>query len=447
MESSDLLFILQGLLSNLSINDSKNLINCSVFENISYFMVYLCCGKLYCCDTCHKKAEGHNPLSSGYMLCNDCDGLQPLRNEPNNCACCGSYHPALIKKNLGNNQNAKITLKCTNFSNISYWMVYECCNNLYCCRTCHQKDQNHEAPKSKKMVCFDCGTIQPLRNEPNNCSSCNSYHPALVSGVSTSVPSGFIKCSVYSNIAYFMIYPCCGNLYCCNVCHNNSESHPHQGCSEMICLYCGGRQPLRNEPNNCSICRVNHPALVGKTATNNSQQNSLSLTQGRAKKILKCKRYSNSSYWMIFPCCNNLYCCGNCHNEEQDHNALKCSEMVCFDCGGKQALRFEPNNCSACNSFHSALTSGNTLRVPNCYLPCNTYNNISYFMIFPCCNKLYCCTVCHNNKETHQTVKCLKMVCLWCGGKQDLKNEPNRCAVCNREHPALVSRSAKNRIN
>ena len=143
---------------------------------------------------------------------------------------------------------------------------------------------------------------------------------------------------------------------------------------------------------------------------------------------------------MIFPCCNNLYCCGHCHNQDQDHYAVKTPLMVCFDCGSTQNLRYEPNNCEKCKSFHPTLKAGNSNRIPTSFIPCSAYSNISYFMVFPCCNNLYCCPTCHNNKETHSGQKCLDMVCFHCGGKQKLRNEPNRCDICNRNHPALIAK-------
>ncbi|KAG0441897.1 hypothetical protein DMUE_0710 [Dictyocoela muelleri] len=55
-----------------------------------------------------------------------------------------------------------------------------------------------------------------------------------------------------------------------------------------------------------------------------------------------CKHYKKSLRWFRFPCCNNLYPCDICHDDEQPHVAEIAKRMICGLCKKEQSVK---SNC------------------------------------------------------------------------------------------------------
>ncbi|KAL6122795.1 hypothetical protein NUSPORA_00053 [Nucleospora cyclopteri] len=54
-----------------------------------------------------------------------------------------------------------------------------------------------------------------------------------------------------------------------------------------------------------------------------------------------CKHYSKSFRWFRFPCCNSLYPCDICHDEEANHESELANKMVCGLCSKEQSVKKE----------------------------------------------------------------------------------------------------------
>lgn len=72
------------------------------------------------------------------------------------------------------------------------------------------------------------------------------------------------ECSHFSNVTYWMLPPCCYTYYCCNKCHDNTEMHPWQYATRMVCMYCNREQDYRKLPNVCEGCTVAHKGVISK---------------------------------------------------------------------------------------------------------------------------------------------------------------------------------------
>ena len=60
---------------------------------------------------------------------------------------------------------------------------------------------------------------------------------------------------------------------------------------------------------------------------------------------LECNHYK-TNYYNIFPCCNNAYLCGKCHDESESHFWDDAYKYKCIVCGSI----FEGDFCNKCNS-------------------------------------------------------------------------------------------------
>lgn len=67
-----------------------------------------------------------------------------------------------------------------------------------------------------------------------------------------------------------------------------------------------------------------------------------------------CKHYKKSFRWFRFPCCNNLYPCDLCHDEEQKHVAETAKRMVCGLCKKEQSVK---SNCECGMDLKSKKTA------------------------------------------------------------------------------------------
>lgn len=61
-----------------------------------------------------------------------------------------------------------------------------------------------------------------------------------------------------------------------------------------------------------------------------------------------CKHYKKSFRWFRFPCCNNLYPCDICHDENESHVNEMAVKMICGLCSKEQSVK---NNCDCGNDL------------------------------------------------------------------------------------------------
>lgn len=54
-----------------------------------------------------------------------------------------------------------------------------------------------------------------------------------------------------------------------------------------------------------------------------------------------CKHYKKSFRWYRFPCCNKLFPCDECHNQDSNHIIKQASKMVCGFCSEEQNVAKE----------------------------------------------------------------------------------------------------------
>ncbi|KAK9356958.1 hypothetical protein V1523DRAFT_430041 [Lipomyces doorenjongii] len=59
-----------------------------------------------------------------------------------------------------------------------------------------------------------------------------------------------------------------------------------------------------------------------------------------------CKHYKRSTRWFRFSCCNRVFPCDKCHNEQSDHADEHASRMICGMCSREQ--NYQPEVCAYC---------------------------------------------------------------------------------------------------
>ncbi|KAJ8102627.1 hypothetical protein POJ06DRAFT_52658 [Lipomyces tetrasporus] len=59
-----------------------------------------------------------------------------------------------------------------------------------------------------------------------------------------------------------------------------------------------------------------------------------------------CKHYKRSTRWFRFSCCNRVFPCDKCHNEQSDHAEEHASRMICGMCSREQ--NYQPEVCAYC---------------------------------------------------------------------------------------------------
>lgn len=52
-----------------------------------------------------------------------------------------------------------------------------------------------------------------------------------------------------------------------------------------------------------------------------------------------CKHYKKSFRWFRFSCCNSVYPCDECHNEQENHKSETANRMVCGLCSKEQSVK------------------------------------------------------------------------------------------------------------
>ncbi|KAK9237969.1 hypothetical protein V1525DRAFT_376034 [Lipomyces kononenkoae] len=59
-----------------------------------------------------------------------------------------------------------------------------------------------------------------------------------------------------------------------------------------------------------------------------------------------CKHYKRSTRWFRFSCCNRVFPCDRCHNEQSGHADEHASRMICGMCSREQ--NYQPEVCAYC---------------------------------------------------------------------------------------------------
>jgi hypothetical protein len=62
-------------------------------------------------------------------------------------------------------------------------------------------------------------------------------------------------CEHYKNSNKWFRFPCCGQLYPCDVCHNNSEAHEPVWATRVVCGHCSKEQRAEGDDGKCSHCQ------------------------------------------------------------------------------------------------------------------------------------------------------------------------------------------------
>ncbi|KAL8803450.1 MAG: hypothetical protein Q9200_006198 [Gallowayella weberi] len=62
----------------------------------------------------------------------------------------------------------------------------------------------------------------------------------------------------------------------------------------------------------------------------------------------RCRHYSKSYRWFRFSCCNKVYSCDKCHDEEEAHPNEHANRMICGFCSREQNYR--PEDCAVCRA-------------------------------------------------------------------------------------------------
>ncbi|PMD35568.1 zf-CHY-domain-containing protein [Hyaloscypha variabilis F] len=70
----------------------------------------------------------------------------------------------------------------------------------------------------------------------------------------------------------------------------------------------------------------------------------------------RCRHYSKSYRWFRFSCCQKVYACDKCHDEEEEHPNEWANRMICGWCSREQNYR--PEDCGVCHGMMSGKRGG-----------------------------------------------------------------------------------------
>eukprot|EP00922_Rhytidocystis_sp_ex-Travisia-forbesii_P006964 GHVS01010189.1.p1 GENE.GHVS01010189.1~~GHVS01010189.1.p1 ORF type:complete len:692 (+),score=58.94 GHVS01010189.1:1-2076(+) len=63
------------------------------------------------------------------------------------------------------------------------------------------------------------------------------------------------SCKHYKKSYRWLRFPCCGQAFPCDVCHDSATDHPNEWASRMICGFCSKEQPYTAKKPECSLCQ------------------------------------------------------------------------------------------------------------------------------------------------------------------------------------------------
>jgi len=169
-----------------------------------------------------------------------------------------------------------------------------------------------------------------------------------------------------------------------------------------------------------------------------------------------CEHYFRNCK-LVSPCCNNIYMCRFCHNDNEDHeiNRFEIKEIICCKCNKQQKvsnqcvecnIQFAKYFCNICNFFDDRIERNyyhcdkcGICRVANDkkYFHCDTCNNCFFDENHKCIKNIFdnSCPICLENlfHSTHSSVilNCSHIIHKDCLDKQIQNNKLN-CPLCRK---------------
>ncbi|KAI5149338.1 hypothetical protein ENBRE01_0843 [Enteropsectra breve] len=111
----------------------------------------------------------------------------------------------------------------------------------------------------------------------------------------------------------------------CNACYKTA----HLGLSEAFRM-------------NCFECHREICLTITKVQYISPAKKTMALKPGcELPEQGTCKHYRKSKRWFRFPCCNSLFPCDVCHDENTTHSSVLASKMVCGLCSVEQSIKKE----------------------------------------------------------------------------------------------------------
>lgn len=122
--------------------------------------------------------------------------------------------------------------------------------------------------------------------------------------------------------------------------------------SIAICRECHHRMSFRIQE--VKFLQVSASAVRASRATAGpkKQRENLGIVAGtELPRQGRCTHYRKSYRWFRFSCCNKVFACDRCHDEQSDHPNEHANRIICGFCSREQNYR--PEDCAHC---HAALT-------------------------------------------------------------------------------------------
>jgi uncharacterized CHY-type Zn-finger protein len=157
---------------------------------------------------------------------------------------------------------------------------------------------------------------------------------------------------------------------------NRIGSGKFEGCSPLdfiemnykfTCPDCGEYSFLTNSHSyipyivSCQSCFSKGTFQIDGLDFTNERDNKNDLTSDKNSCIGKplpkngiCKHFKNSFRWFKFPCCQRLFPCMICHDDNTDHPSQKAEIYICGFCGSLQKFS-NKNVCKQCKGAVNGL--------------------------------------------------------------------------------------------
>lgn len=143
----------------------------------------------------------------------------------------------------------------------------------------------------------------------------------------------------------------CSNIIFCNFHHNlitKNMNIYNTNLKKYIfgCMNCNSffidDKILNNCCFNCNeILKIKIIEIESKSLIKDKRNKTFTYKKGQALPDHGiCKHYKKSKHWFLFPCCNLLYPCDICHNENEQHLNMFSNKLLCGYCS--------TFNCTSC---------------------------------------------------------------------------------------------------
>lgn len=156
---------------------------------------------------------------------------------------------------------AKKTLSELNGENPALFLKCKCSKEMFIEFTEHFTTENVNITTANVtgfLFSCTCGVFyyEQSSNVNFNCFDCNSkisinYENVIIKPVknkNTQIKASQIEknkplpdngtCSHYKKSFRWFLFPCCGNLYPCDICHEENEEHPLEMAKKILCGFC-----------------------------------------------------------------------------------------------------------------------------------------------------------------------------------------------------------------